>query len=82
VSLADRVNTLWVILGVLVVLGSVGAATVAYGVSGAAAGQPWDLLAVPIGAALALLAFLFTAGLLYRVDRYRGVADRRIELFE
>jgi hypothetical protein len=29
-----------------------------------------------------VLAFLFMAGILYRVDRYRGANQRRVELFE
>jgi hypothetical protein len=31
---------------------------------------------------VAVLAFLFMAGILYRVDRYRGANQRRVELFE
>jgi hypothetical protein len=73
---------LWVILGAFLVLGATGAATVAYGVVGVFSGQPWDAVALPIGVVLAVLSFLFMAGLLYRVDRYRGVNTRRIELFE
>jgi hypothetical protein len=75
-------GVLWAILAVLLVFGTVGAAAVVFGVTSAAAGQLWDLLAVPVGAAGAVLSFLFIAGILYRVDRYRGVTGRRIELFE
>ncbi len=63
-------------------VGTVGAATVVYGLTGIAGGQPIDLVAVAIGAPIAALAFLFMAGILYRVYRYRGVTDRRIEFFE
>ena len=69
-------------LAILLVLGASGSATVVYGISGAFAGQPWDLVALPIGVVVAVLAFLFMAGLLYRVDRYRGANSRRIEFFE
>jgi hypothetical protein len=77
-----RTGSLWGILAVLLVLGTVGAATVVYGATGAFAGDPWSLLAVPVGAVVAVLAFLFMAGILYRVDRYRGANLRRVELFE
>ncbi len=75
-------GVLWGILAVFLVFGTVGLAAVVFGVTGAAAGQLWDLIAIPIGAVIAGLSFLFIAGILYRVDRYRGVTGRRIELFE
>lgn len=34
------------------------------------------------GAAIAFLAFLFMAGILYRVDRYRGANQRVVKFFE
>jgi len=73
---------LWGILAVLLVIGTVGAATVVYGLSGVVTGDLYDLVAVALGAVVAALAFLFMAGILYRVDRYRGANHRRIELFE
>ena len=45
-------------------------------------GQPWDLVVLGVGVVVALLSFLFMAGILYRVDRYRGSTGRRVELFE
>jgi hypothetical protein len=75
-------GVLWLVLAVLLVFGTVGTAAVVYGLTGAAAGQLWDLVAVPVGAVVAALSFLFIAGILYRVDRYRGALGRRIELFE
>lgn len=59
-----------------------GSAAVVYGVLGLVAGVVWDALAIAVGAVVAVLAFLFMAGILYRVDRYRGATDRRIEFFE
>lgn len=59
-----------------------GSAAVVYGVLGLVAGVAWDALAIAVGAVVAVLAFLFMAGILYRVDRYRGATDRRIEFFE
>jgi len=75
-------GVLWGVLALFLVFGTVGSAAVVFGVTGAASGQLWDLIAVPIGAVVAALSFLFIAGILYRVDRYRGIIGRRIELFE
>lgn len=75
-------GVLWGILALFLVFGTVGSAAVVFGLTSAASGQLWDLLAVPIGAVVAALSFLFIAGILYRVDRYRGLTGRRIELFE
>jgi hypothetical protein len=77
-----KTGALWGILAVLLVLGTVGAATTVYGLTGLAGGDPYDAIAVGLGAVVASLAFLFMAGILYRVDRYRGAAQRRVELFE
>ncbi len=81
---APRWNTasLWGILAVLLVFGTVGAATFVYGILGVVAGSLLALLAVGLGGLVAVLAFLFMAGILYRVDRYRGANQRRIEFFE
>ncbi|HTP55965.1 MAG TPA: hypothetical protein VML53_04770 [Thermoplasmata archaeon] len=77
-----RTGALWGILAVFVVLGSAAAATAVYGAMGVAAGEPIGLLFFAVGALGAVLAFLFTLGILYRVDRYRGATARRVELFE
>ena len=77
-----RTNVLWGVLAVFVVFGCVGMATFVYGLTWVLAG---DWLGVPIGgfgAVVAVVAFLFIAGILYRVDRYRGANGRRVELFE
>ncbi|HTS33285.1 MAG TPA: hypothetical protein VMI55_05030 [Thermoplasmata archaeon] len=50
--------------------------------TGLLAGQPLDAIALGVGVLVALLSFLFMAGILYRVDRYRGTTGRRVELFE
>lgn len=75
-------GVLWGILAAFLVVGTVGSATVVYGVMGVVAGQVVDLLAIGIGTVVAVLAFLFMAGILYRVDRYRGAAERRVKFFE
>ncbi len=73
---------LWGILAVLLVFGTVGSAGVVYGVTGFLAGDWLALVAIPIGGFVGVVSFLFIAGILYRVDKFRGVAERRIELFE
>jgi len=77
-----RTSALWGVLAVLLVFGSVGAATFVYGLTWLFVGAWIGVLIAGFGAAVATLAFLFMAGILYRVDRYRGMTDRRIELFE
>ncbi len=77
-----KTGALWGILSVLLIVGSVGAATFVYGLTEIVAGNPFGLLAIGFGGVVAALAFLFMAGILYRVDRYRGTTQRRVELFE
>jgi len=77
-----RTGALWGVLAVFLVFGSVGLGTIVYGVTGILGGQPWDVIALPIGGAMATLSFLFMAGILYRVDQYRGIEGRRVALFE
>ena len=77
-----KTGSLWGILAGLLLLGTVGSATVVYGALGTVAGDPFDLIALGLGGAVAFLAFLFMAGILYRVDRYRGATQRRVEFFE
>jgi hypothetical protein len=77
-----KTGWLWVVLALLLVLGSAAAATGVYGAIGLAAGQLLGAVFLAGGAFGAFLAFLFMAGILYRVDRYRGAVGRRIELFE
>jgi CHASE2 domain-containing sensor protein len=73
---------LWGLLAVLLVLGTVALATFVYGLLGLLAGGWLDLVPLVGGAFGSFLVFLLTAGILYRVDRYRGAAKRRVELFE
>jgi heme A synthase len=73
---------LWGILAALLVAGTVGAATAVYGLLELISGSVWGLASIALGGLVAVLAFLFMAGILYRVDRYRGANQRRVELFE
>ena len=77
-----RTNALWGVLAVFVVIGSVGGATFVYGLTWVFAGAWFGVIIAGFGAVVTILAALFTLGILYRVDRYRGVTGRRIELFE
>jgi len=77
-----RTNVLWAVLAVFLVLGSVGGATFVYGLTWLLAGSWVGVPIAAFGAFVAVLAFLFIAGILYRVDRYRGANGRRVELFE
>jgi hypothetical protein len=77
-----KTGTLWGVLAVLLVIGTVGSATAVYGALALVGGAWLGAVIVGVGAVVALLAFLFILGVLYRVDRYRGALGRRIELFE
>ncbi len=77
-----RTGVLWGILAVFLVLGTVGSAAVVLGVLDLVQADLYGLVAVGVGGVTAALSFLFMAGILYRVDRYRGTAVRRIDLFE
>lgn len=69
-------------LAIFLVFGAVGCATFAYGLTLLYATSWIGLPVAAAGAIGAILAFLFTAGVLYRVDRYRGTPTGRVELFE
>jgi amino acid transporter len=75
-------TSLWGVLLVFLVVGTLGAATFAYGVLGLLSGDLLYAGAIAIGAVVAGFSFLFLAGILYRVDRYRGANLRRVEFFE
>lgn len=79
-----KTGVLWLILGGFLVAGTVGAAFFVYGLLTLLAGG-WVVLYVPIllaGLAAALLSLLFMAGILYRIDRYRGTLTREVKFFE
>ena len=75
-------TSLWAILALFLVLGTAGAATFVYGALGLLSGSLWSVVPLVLGAFVAMLALLFMAGILYRVDRYRGANQRRVEFFE
>ncbi len=75
-------GVLWGVLALLLLFGAVGLATFVYGLLGALDGSLIAGLVSGFGAVVAFLAFLFMLGVLYRVDRRRGAAQRRVRLFE
>jgi hypothetical protein len=79
-----RTGTLWGVLALLLLVGTVGGAWFVYGLTGLLARGSilYDVPALVGGALVAGLAFLFLAGILYRVDRLRGVPHREVRLFE
>ena len=77
-----KTGWLWGILAILLLLGTIGAATFVYGLTGLVTGDGYSVIPLTLGALVAVLAFLFMAGVLYRVDKYRGTPQRRVELFE
>ncbi|MFZ0699304.1 MAG: hypothetical protein WAN74_03835 [Thermoplasmata archaeon] len=79
-----KTGVLWAILGAFLTVGTLGAAFFVYGLL-LAIGTGLSLVAVAAlvgGGLVAFLSFLFMAGILYRVDRYRGAARRRVKFFE
>ena len=73
---------LWGILLVFLLIGTLGGATFVYGVLGIVGGNAFGMIPLVAGGLVAFLAFLFLAGILYRVDRYRGANHRKVKLFE
>ena len=79
-----RTGTLWGILTLFLVIGTVAAASVVYGLTDLfATGRYFlDVPIMAVGALVASLALLFIAGILYRVDRLRGVPHKRVRMFD
>jgi uncharacterized membrane protein len=79
-----RYGVIWVVLSVLLVVGTVASAFFVWGVLGLIAGPAYVFSGVVavLAAFVAVYVALLLAGILYRIDRLRGTAHRRIELFE
>jgi len=75
---------LWGVLAILLMIGTVAAAFVVYGLTDLFANGNWliDVPAFVGGAVVASVAMLLLTGILYRVDRLRGVPHREVRLFE
>lgn len=79
-----RTGWLWGVLAILLMIGTIAAAFVVYGLTDLLANGNW-LLDVPVlvaGAVVASITMLLLTGILYRVDRLRGVPHREVALFE
>jgi len=79
-----RTGTLWAVLLLFMMAGTVAATYVVWGVSDLLLTGRF-LIDVPVAlaaAAVTVLCVLFVLGILYRVDRLRGVAHRKVALFE
>ena len=84
VARAYRTGTLWLVLTFFLFVGTVAAAFVVYGVTGLLASGAVlpDLPIAVLGGVVASIALLFLTGILYRIDRLRGVPHREVRLFE
>jgi hypothetical protein len=79
-----RYGTLWGVLALFTLGGVVGAAFVVYGLTDlfTTGRYLWDVPIMVVGGFVASVMLLLITGILYRVDRLRGVPHRRIELFD
>jgi len=79
-----RTGWLWAVLTIILVIGTVASAFVVYGITDLAGSGQWlyATLAIVGGAVVAAFSLLLVAGILYRVDRLRGVPHRTVRLFE
>ena len=79
-----RTNVLWGVLAVLLVIGTLGGALFVFALTVLvfAGALVFGAILCVAGATIAFLAFLFMAGILYRVDRYRGANGRVVKFFE
>jgi hypothetical protein len=79
-----RTGWLWGVLTILLGTGTLAAAFVVYGVTDLLTNANWliDIPAMVGGAIVASISMLLLTGILYRVDRLRGVPHREVPLFE
>ncbi|MCI4319934.1 MAG: hypothetical protein L3K23_07385 [Thermoplasmata archaeon] len=79
-----RTGTLWMVLALFLFIGTLAAAFFVWGITSMlSTGALLPYLPIALVAAVAAsVVMLLITGLLYRVDRLRGTATRRIELFE
>ena len=79
-----RTGVLWAVLLLFMMGGTIAAVYVVWGVSQLVTGGPaaLDVAVALVGAVATVLCVLFVLGILYRVDRLRGVPHREVALFE
>ncbi len=81
---AYRTGPLWALLTLLLLGGTVSAAFFVWGLTDLFASSRWflDVPVLVIAGFLATFFLLLLTGVLYRVDRLRGVSHREVRLFE
>ena len=80
---AYRTGWLWGVLTLFLLIGTVASAFVVYAFLGILDGNLFpDLPIAVVGGFVAVVALLILTGMLYRVDRIRGVPHREVRLFE
>ena len=75
---------LWIVLALFLLVGTVAAAFVVYGLTDLWSTGRWfpDLPITLVAGFVATFVLLLMTGILYRVDRLRGVAHRQVRLFD
>lgn len=79
-----RTGVLWGVLLLLLMFGTLASAGSVWAVTDLLTSRHYafDLVVLALTAAAATVLFLLLLGILYRVDRLRGVPHRRVALFE
>lgn len=79
-----RTGVIWVLLAVFLTLGTVAAGFFVWGLDGLWSTHQYlpDGVVMALGAFVAVYLMLLIVGILYRIDRLRGVPHRRVDLFE
>src|SRR5262249_44319566 len=79
-----RTGPIWVVLSLLVLGGTVAAAFFVFGLADlfATGNWAWDVPLIGVAGVAATFLLLLVTGILYRIDRLRGVPHREVRLFE
>jgi hypothetical protein len=78
-----RYGTLWGVLALFLLIGTVAAAFFIYGLTDLlATSNLWDVPVLLGGLGVAAFMVLLLVGILYRVDSLRGKIERRMALFD
>ena len=79
-----RTGVIWGLLALFLTLGTAAAGFFVWGLAGLLSTHAYllDGVVMVLGAFTAVYLMLLIVGILYRIDRLRGVPHRRVELFE